>query len=78
MPHVIPTSYTITDLHNVDHILSITDCEKDLGIWITSNLCLSVQCQKAYAKAMQSLTTIKRLFKYVVKESFNILYKTYI
>ena len=59
-PHVIPTSYTITDLDNVDHTLSITDCKKDLGIWITSTLCPSVQSQKAYAKAMQSLTTIKR------------------
>ena len=47
-PHEIPTSYTITDLDNVDHTLSITDCEKDLGIWITSTSCLSVQCQKAY------------------------------
>jgi len=77
-PHVLPTSYTITDFDNVDHTLPITDCEKDLGIWITSTLCPSVQCQKAYAKAMQSLATIKHSFKYITKESFNILYKTYI
>jgi len=49
------------------------DCEKDLGIWMTS------QCsRKAYAKAMQSLATIKGSFKYIIKDSFNILYKTYI
>ena len=37
-------------------------------------------CQKPYAKAMQSLATIKHTlaFKYITKESFNILYKTYI
>ena len=64
-PHVIPTSYTITDFNNVDHTLSITECEKDLGIWITSTLCPSVQCQKACVKAMQSLATIKCSFKYI-------------
>jgi len=74
-PHEIPTS---TDLDNVDHTLSITGCEKDLGIWITSTLCSSLQCQKAYAKAMQSLATAKCSFKYITKESFKILYKTYI
>ena len=68
-PHVIPTSYTITDLDNVDHTLSITDCKKDLGIWITSTLCPSVQSQKAYAKAMQSLTTIKRSVKYTLQKN---------
>ena len=37
----------------------------------------STQCWEAYSKAMQSLATIKRTFKFVSKESFNILYKTY-
>ena len=72
------TSYTIMDADNIDHSLSTTDCEKDLGVWISSTLCPSVQCQKSYAKAMQSLATIKRTFKYITIESFNILYKTYI
>ena len=59
-PHLIPTSYTITDPDNVGHSLSTTDCEKDLGFWITSTLRPSIQCQKAYAKAMQSLASIKQ------------------
>ena len=58
-PQLATTSYTITDAGNVGHSLSTTDCEKDLGVWITSTLHPSVQCQKSYAKAMQSLATIK-------------------
>ena len=77
-PQLATTSYTITDADNVGHSLSTTDCEKDLGVWITSTLHPSVQCQKSYAKTMQSLATIKQTFKYITKESFNILYKTYI
>ena len=72
-PQSAINSYTITDANDVTHSLSTTDCEKDLGVWISSTLHPSVQCQKSYAKAMQSLATIKRTF-----ESFNILYKTYI
>ena len=77
-PQSAINSYTITDANDVTHSLSTTDCEKDLGVWISSTLHPSVQCQKSYAKAMQSLATIKRTFKYITKESFNILYKTYI
>ena len=80
-PQSAINSYTITsDANDVirSHGLSTTDCEKDLGVWISSTLHPSVQCQKSYAKAMQSLATIKRTFKYITKESFNILYKTYI
>ena len=77
-PQSATSSYTIIDADNISHSLSRTDCEKDLGVWISSTLHPSVQCQKCYAKAMQSLATIKRTFKYITKESFNILYKTYI
>ena len=37
-----------------------------------------MQCNKAYAKAMQSLGLIKKTFTHLTKESFLILYKTYI
>ena len=37
-----------------------------------------MQCDKASAKAMQSLGLIKRAFTHWTKESFLILYKTYI
>ena len=74
------TSYSIVDISNISHSLSTTDCEKDLGVWISSTMQPSTQCQKAYSKAiyMQSLAIIKRTFKFLSKESFNILYKTYI
>ena len=67
-PQLATTSYTITDAGNVSHSLSTSDYEKDLGVWITSTLHPSVQCQKSYAKAMQSLATIKRTFKYITRE----------
>ena len=71
------TSYSITDESNINHSLSTTDCEKDLGIWITSKLQPSTQCQKTYSRAKQSLATVKRTFKFVSKESLNLLYKAY-
>ena len=52
--------------------------EKDLGVWITSKPDFSLQCDKAFAKAMQSLGLIKRPFTNLTKETFLILYKTYI
>ena len=52
--------------------------EKDLGVYITDNNKPSVQCTKAAQKAMNSLRVIKRTFKYINRESFAILYTTYI
>ena len=52
--------------------------EKDLGVWITSKPDFSLQCDKVSAKAMQSLGLIKRTFTNLTKESFLILYKTYV
>ena len=52
--------------------------EKDLGVWITSKFDFSLQCDKAFAKAMQSLGLIKRPFTNLTEESFLILYKTHI
>ena len=69
-PQLTTTSYTITDKDNTSHSLSTTDCEKDLGVWVSSTLHTSIQCQKSYAKAMQSLATVRRTFKYITKQSF--------
>ena len=57
------TLCNITDASNNKHNLSTTHYKKDLRIWFSSTSCPSVQCQKAYAKAMQSLATIKWFFK---------------
>ena len=51
---------------------------KDLGMWCTSEMKPSLQVQKAIAKAMQTLSMIKRTFKYLSKDSFLFLYRTYI
>ena len=77
-PQLIITSYTIADEDNTSHSLSTANCEKDLGVWVSSTLHPSIQCQNSYAKAMQSLGTVRLTFKYITKQSFNILYKTYI
>ena len=34
----LATSYSIVDMNNVNHSLSTTDCEKDIGVWTTSTL----------------------------------------
>ena len=69
-PQLITTSYTIADEDDTSRSLSTTDCEKDLGVWVSSTLHPSIQCQKSYAKAMQSLATVTRTFKYITKQSF--------
>ena len=58
--------------------LTIVSSEKDLGVWITSKPDFSLQCDKAAAKAMQSLGLIKRSFNNLTSEFFLLLYKTYI
>ena len=51
---------------------------KDLDVWCTSKMEPSLQVQKAVAKAIQTLGMMKRSFKYLSKDSFLFLYKTYI
>jgi len=58
--------------------LEVVLTEKDLGVWITSKPNFTLHCDKASAKAMQSFGLIKRTFSYLTKESFLMLYKTYI
>ena len=38
--------------------LNVVSSEKDLGVWITSKPDFTLQCEKASAKAMQSLGLI--------------------
>ena len=58
--------------------LTVVSPEKDLGVWVTSKPDFSLQCDKASAKAMQSLGLIKRTFNHLTSESFLFLHKTYI
>jgi len=52
--------------------------EKDLGVWISSDLKWIKQCSNAANKAMSVLRMIKRSFSYISTESFKILYNTYV
>ena len=70
------------DLHRLNKcsrsLISRVTEEKDLGTGCTSEMKPSLQVQKAVAKAMQTLGMMKRSFKYLSKDSFLFLYKTYI
>jgi len=52
--------------------------EKDLGVWCTSDMKTSLQVQKTVAKVMQTLGMLKRSLKFLSKDSFLFLYRTYI
>jgi len=52
--------------------------EKDLGVTVTSDLKSHKQCVQAAKKAQSVLGMIKRHFKVINWEDFNVLYKTYI
>ena len=58
--------------------LSEVTFEKDLGVWMTSNMDPSLHCQKAAASAMKVLGLIKRSFSRVSGDLFIFLYKTYV
>ena len=51
--------------------------EKDLGVWTTSNLESSLQCQKAASAGMRMLGMI-RAFQVMSNDLFLFLYKTYV
>ena len=66
-----PTVYSMTD-HTSGEVfeLSLVEEEKDLGIWVTSNLKPSLHCIRTATRATQMLGQLKRLFKFLTKSSF--------
>ena len=52
--------------------------EKDLGVHITNDAKLSLQCTEAAKKATQALGFVKRTFSHFDCPSFSTLYKTYV
>ena len=70
----LSTSY---HLGESDDLSFITE-EKDLGVWISQDLDVSMQCTKAANKATQAIGLVKLTFKYINKTSFLILNKIYI
>jgi len=53
--------------------LTEVDYEKDLGIWISSDLKPSIHCCKVAASAMRALLIIRRSFVSISKEQFTLL-----
>jgi len=58
--------------------LETTEKEKDLGVYITRDLKSQEQCVQSAKKAQSVLGMVKRHFKVVDKQDFNVLYKMYI
>jgi len=68
----------ITSTSSGPIILYEVDFEKDLGVWTSSSLVFSLQCNKAAACATEVLGILKRNFTRITKELFVFLYKTYV
>jgi len=60
------------------NVLQKVDEEKDLGIFVTSDLKPSVHCVNAAAKAMQVLGVIKRNFVLTDEEDFRLLFNGFV
>jgi len=75
--HQLPTEYWLRGESGTKLMEQVSE-ERDLGVIITEDLKWNQQCSKAAAKAMSVLGMIKRTFNGLDKDSFNILYGTYV
>jgi len=75
--YVLQTEYEMTE-NGISHKLQVSQEEKDLGIYIADNLKPGLQCAKAASKAMSVLGMIRRRFEKIDRESFQLLYKSYV
>ena len=71
--------------NNPEYIYTMNDSplhcvpeEKDIGVYLNSNLKPSLQCKKAVNKAMRALFCLTKAFHYRDKVTFVNLYKTYV
>ena len=71
------STYHIRDGSEVKE-LKETKEEKDLGVCVTPDLKSSTHCGRAASKASSALGLIRRNFRFIDKDSFLILYKSYI
>ena len=55
-------------------VISTVETEKDIGFWISNDLCTSTHVHKARGKAMAEIHRIKRNFSYIDKRAFCVLY----
>jgi len=75
--HKVNTQYEMDDAGKSVQLVTIKE-EKDLGVYIVDNLKPSLQCTKSSNKAMSVMRLIKRNFRSIDIEEFNLLYKAYI
>ena len=67
--HIV-AEYVLCDNPGEHVRLTEVDQEKDLGVWITSDLKSSLHCSKAVASAMRVLSMIRRTFVNISKDLF--------
>jgi len=75
--HSYRTTYTLEE-HGTTSTLQQIEKEKDLGVYTTSDLKSSTQCNKAAIKAMSVLRMVNRAFRRMDKEEFLVIYKSFI
>jgi len=75
--HGLQTEYEMTE-NGKSHKLQVSQEEKDLGIYIRDNLKPGLQCATAASKAMSVLGMTRRRFGKIDRESFQLLYKSYV
>ena len=63
-----PRNYTMTNKSRARVDLESINEEKDVGVWVTTDLKSSTQCQKASKKALQALGMVRRSFKHITKD----------
>ena len=71
-------NYTMTNRSGARVDLESINEEKDVEVWVTTDLKSSTQCQKATTKGMQALDMVRRSFKQITKDSFVTLYRAYV
>jgi Reverse transcriptase (RNA-dependent DNA polymerase)/Endonuclease-reverse transcriptase len=75
--HKLDTKYWMGKSVNRMELETIEE-EKDLGVFIRSDLKSSTQCVKSAARARRIVGMIRRNFRKLDKEDFLLLYKTYV
>jgi len=75
--HSCNTEYYMTE-GSLRRKLECVQQERDLGIIVSSNLKSSQQCIKAAATARRVIAMVRRNFKRLDVNDFNLIYKTYI
>jgi len=75
--HELNTKYYMTEDTNEVEMQSVNE-EKDLGVFLTSDLKSSRQCIKSAARVRSILGLIRRQFRRLDKDGFLLVYKTYV